>query len=110
MFPLAVNLNSCAPNAWRMQKNSEVAGFVASFCAPLVLFVLGAIGYSKVCKSVIRWVAVNMVNFAIRPFAKRIEPRKPMRVSFFAKHKNSDGASFAFVANGAKFCGIACFA
>ena len=74
--------------------NSQETRLVSGVSFPPVLSVDGKSGIAKIANSVVRPVAVDMVDDAARPFSMNVKPSKSVRLSFFP-HETDASIAFA---------------
>ena len=75
----AVSANARAPSfaTFYLRHAKKPACFVARMRAALILYITGSRYVSKVIKSIILRVSVNVVDVVFRPFAGHVKPSKP---------------------------------
>lgn len=61
-----------------MNTHAKQSSFTCSFGVSLVFCVYTPINFTKVCKSIVRFVAVNMIDFLRRPFSSHVQPCEPV--------------------------------
>ena len=73
-----VRTNSCTPSftAFKFGNTQKSSSFVSNVCTFLVLNVARSRNISKIAKSIVAWVAVNVVNVTQRPCAGHVKPRQ----------------------------------
>ena len=69
---------------------TQKPGLISAIWAAYVLCVATVVDFTKIAKSVVGFVAVDMVNKAIRPFAMLVKPCKS--VGFINPSSNANGA------------------
>jgi len=65
-----------------MLGNAQKSGLVGFSWFAYVLQIAKTRYFSKIVKSVVKFVAVNVINVARRPFTSHVQPRQPVRQSF----------------------------
>lgn len=82
-------LGNDVPTAQANTKQSRLAVFGR---ASSIFLICGCGHVSKIHERVITWVAVNMVNFMLRPLALHVEPCEAVRSIIFLVDANCDAA------------------
>ena len=74
----------------RKQPNPFESMFVSRFCVGSIL----PIGcFAQICKFIIRFISINMINLVGRPFTNHIKPRQTMSHIGFSINTNIDVSS-----------------
>lgn len=103
--------------AWLVQRDTkQPAGLVANWRAPLILLIGAVAGLSQICKTIVRPVAIHVVNLLQRPFPGHVKPCESVclvRGSVAAHAPVSIAGikapgTFAVAATGATFCPCEC--
>lgn len=104
---LSVNDNDCSPLvvALMYSKNS---GDASTSCPSLVLSIPNSGYVSQVIKSVVQWVAVNVVNFFFGPATCHVKPSYPVRQVDDTTNRNLKTAVGSYVTY--HITNFACFA
>lgn len=74
--------------------SAENAGLRSFVSASLILQIDALSGFSKVAKSVVGFIAVDMVNVFFRPFASHVEPNDTMKVVTASVYNDSQVSVF----------------
>ena len=88
---LTINHNLCAPFTL-MRANTQKSNFIGFGCFSHILQIAKSINLSQICKRIIKFVSVNMVNVTIRHIASNIKPSQSMRQSFGVMNSNRNVA------------------
>lgn len=65
------------------ENSKNACRFVANLCFALVLNVLRLRDIAQVFKTIVRFVAIYMVNYTLRPIANYVKPSQPMTLIQF---------------------------
>lgn len=72
-----------------MRAHAQEARFIGFSWAAHVLQVAKAVNLAQICKAIVLFVTVNVVNVLRRPFSGHVQPCQTMRQSFLVVNGNS---------------------
>lgn len=103
-FGLAVNGQTCTPFVL-VPNNAHKTRFVSAVGLTHVLRIAIGKHISKICNSIVGFVAVNVVNKTLGPVTIRVQPRQPMRFvnAFCYANRNVANALFRATRNVSSF-------
>ena len=91
-YTFAINHNLRSPFTL-MSANAQQANFVGFGCGSNILQIAKPSNLSQIAKTIVCFIAVNVVYMINRHFASYIKPRQSMRQSFNIVNGNTDVAS-----------------
>ena len=78
---------ACSKSRSIFENTKNACRFVTHLCFSLILNVLSLRYVSQVLKTIIRFVAVYVVNYTFRPVASHVKPSQPMTLVQFAVNR-----------------------